>query len=107
VSIVASAPTTRKTVLVLGRSASGLPAPASADIDGGIAVLAIGWPLTETQRSVLREAEDAARRARVLFDAHLLASADGVVALIGAHDRLMLDAGPREARQIRRALGAR
>jgi hypothetical protein len=105
VSIVADAPTTRKTVLVLGRSAAGVPVPATAAIDGAIAVLAIGWPLTEAQRSVLRRAEDAARRARVVFDAHLIASPDGITPLVGGSARLILDAGPRETRRIRRALG--
>jgi len=104
VSIVASAPTTRKTVLVLGRSAAGLPVPATAEVDEGIVVLAIGWPLTDAQRAVLSEAEDAARRSRVVFDAQLIASADGLQRLIGGTDRVMLDAGPRESRRIRRAL---
>ena len=103
-SIVASAPTTRKTVLVLGRSAAGLPVPATAEVDEAIVVLAIGWPLTDTQHAVLHEAEDAARQARVVFDAHLIASADGIQRLIGGGDRVMLDAGPRETRRIRRAL---
>jgi len=104
VSIVASAPTTRKTVLVLGRSAAGLPVPPSVDGDEAIVVLAIGWPLTDAQRSVLHEAEDAARRSRVVFDAHLLASADGIAPMLGATDRLMVDAGARETRRIQRAL---
>jgi hypothetical protein len=104
VSLVASAPTTRKTVLVLGRSATGIPVPATADGDEAIVVLAIGWPLTDSQRSVLQEAEDAARRARVVFDAHLIASPDGIAPLVGGSDRVMLDAGPRETRRIRRAL---
>jgi len=104
VSLVASAPTTRKTVLVLGRTATGIPVPATADGDEAIVVLAIGWPLTETQRSVLRDAEDVARRARVVFDAHLLASPSGVATFVAGSDRVMLDAGTRETRKIRRAL---
>jgi len=104
VSIVASTPTTRKTVLVLGRSAAGLPVPATGETDDAIVVLAIGWPLTDAQRSVLQEAEDAARRARIVFDARLLASADAIRPILGVSDRLTLDAGPRETRRIRRAL---
>lgn len=106
-SIVASAPTTRKTVLVLGRSASGLPVPQTGESDEAIVVLTIGWPLSATQRSVLDAAEEEARRARVVFDAHLLASADGLPPLVGTSDRLMLDAGAREARRIRRVLARR
>lgn len=103
-SIVASTPTTRKTVLVLGRSAAGIPVPVTGDGDEAIVVLAIGWPLTETQRAVLRDAEDAARRARVVFDAHLIASPIGIARFVAGSDRVMLDAGPRETRRIRRAL---
>jgi len=104
VTIVASAPTTRKTVLVLGRSATGILVPETADGDEAILVLAIGWPLTDPQRAVLEAAEDAARRGRVVFDAQLIASAEGVAALVGSSDRLMIDAGGREARRIHRAL---
>jgi hypothetical protein len=104
VSIVANAPTTRKTVLVLGRSATGLAVPTTGEIEEAILVIALGWPLTEAQRSVLREAEDVARSARVVFDAHLVASPADLGPLIGGSDRLMLDAGYRESRRIRRAL---
>jgi len=104
VSIVVSAPSTRKTVLVLGRSASGLEVPMVAPIDDAIVVLAIGWPLSDPQRSVLEAAEVAARTGGVLFDAHLVGGPDGVPELVGATDRVLVDAKPREARRIRRAL---
>jgi hypothetical protein len=102
-----STPTLRKTVLVLGRSASGLPLPASTEILDGIVVLALGWPLTDAQRANLEEAEARARTARVRFDAHLLASPRQIRTLVEATDRMLVDANPREARRIRRALDRR
>jgi len=99
-------PTERRTVLVLGRSATGGTLPPVAEIRTTILVLAIGWPLTDTQRAVLDRAEELARSACVVLDAHLVSSAAAAAALIGSEDRLVLDAGPREARRIRRRLNA-
>jgi hypothetical protein len=107
VSSTVSAPVTRKTVLILGRSAVGLALPSSTPITGDIVVLVIGWPLTDQHRAVLKDAEAAARTARVRFDAHLLASARQIGPLVDAADRMLLDARPREARRIRRALERR
>jgi len=101
-----STPTERRTVLVLGRTATGGTLPAAAEIRDTILVLAIGWPLTDTQRAVLERAEGLARSARVILDAHLLSSAAAAAAFVGSEDRLVLDAGPREARRIRRGLNA-
>ena len=106
-SFLVSTPTMRKTVLVLGRSAAGLAPPAIAAEDEALVVLAIGWPLSDAQRSVLDAAEETARRDGVLFDAHLIAGPRDIVGLLGASDRLMLDAKPREARRIRRELDRR
>jgi hypothetical protein len=107
VSLLVSAPATRKTVLVLGHTASGLLVPTAGENDEAIMVLVIGWPVTEPQRAVLDRAEDAARTARITFDARLLASADEIPPLVETHDRLLLDANPRETRRIRRALARR
>lgn len=99
-------PTERRTVLVLGRTATGGTLPPIAEIRDIIVVLAIGWPLTDTQRAVLGRAEELARSARVILDAHLVSSAAAAAAFVGSDDRLVLDAGPREARRIRRRLNA-
>jgi hypothetical protein len=100
-------PTKRRTVVVLGRSARGATLPLVAEVRDTILVLAIGWPLTDTQRGVIDRAEELARTARVVLDAHLVSSAAAAAALVGSEDRLVLDAGSREARRIRRALGGR
>jgi hypothetical protein len=102
----ASTPTERRTVVVLGRSAHGTTLPPAGEIRDTIVVLAIGWPLTDTQRAVLDSAEELARTARVVLDAHLVASAAAASAFVGSGDRLLLDAGPREARRIRRKFNA-
>ena len=102
-----SIPTKRRTVVVLGRSARGATLPSVADVRDTILVLAIGWPLTDTQRGVLDRAEERARTARVVLDAHLVSSAAAAAALVGSEDLLVLDAGSREARRIRRSLGRR
>jgi hypothetical protein len=107
VTSVVSPPTTRKTVLVLGRSSSGLSVPSLTEADEAIVVLAIGWPVSDEQRSVLDAAEARARADGVPFDAHLLAGPDAVRGLVGGTDRIFVDAGPRETRRIRRALGRR
>jgi hypothetical protein len=99
-------PTERRTVLVLGRTATGGTLPPVAEIRDTILVLAIGWPLTDTQRAVLDQAEELARTARVVLDAHLVSSAAAAAAFVGSEDRLVLDAGRREARRIRRRLNA-
>jgi hypothetical protein len=99
-------PTERRTVLVLGRTATGGTLPPVAEIRDTILVLAIGWPLTDTQRAVLDRAEELARNARVILDAHLVSSAGAAATFVGSEDRLVLDAGPREARRIRRRLNA-
>jgi hypothetical protein len=104
---VVSPPTTRKTVLVLGRASSAISVPSLTEADEAIVVLAIGWPLSDDQRSVLDAAEAAARAGGVVFDAHLLAGPEAILPFIGAIDRVLLDAGPREARRIRRALARR
>jgi len=93
-------------VLVLGRTATGGTLPPVAEIRDIIVVLAIGWPLTDTQRAVLDRAEELARSARVVLDAHLVSSAAAAASFVGSGDRLVLDAGPREARRIRRRLNA-
>ena len=100
-------PTKRRTVVVLGRSARGATLPSVAEVRDAILVVAIGWPLTDTQRGVLDRAEELARIARVVLDAHLVSSAAAAAALVGSEDRLVLDAGSREARRIRRSLGRR
>jgi hypothetical protein len=100
-------PTERRTVLVLGRSATGGTLPPVAEIHDTIVVLAIGWPLTDTQRAVLERAQELARTARVALDAHLVSSAAAAAALVDSGDRLVLDAGSREARRIRRRLTPR
>jgi hypothetical protein len=102
-----SIPTKRRTVVVLGRSARGTTLPSVADVRDTVLVLAIGWPLTDTQRGVLDRAEELARTARVVLDAHLVSSAAAAAALVGSEDLLVLDAGSREARRIRRSLGRR
>ena len=99
-------PTKRRTVVVLGRSARGATLPSVAEVRDTILVLAIGWPLTDTQRGVLDRAEELARTARVVLDAHLVSSAAAAAALVGSEDRLVLDAGSWEARRIRRRLSA-
>ena len=99
-------PTERRTVLVLGRTATGGSLPPVAEIRETIVVLAIGWPLTDTQRAVLDRAEGLARSARVILDARLVSSAAAAASFVGSEDRLVLDAGPREARRIRRKLNA-
>ena len=99
-------PTKRRTVLVLGRSATGGTLPPVAEIRTTILVLAIGWPLTDTQRAVLDRAEELARSASVVMDAHLVSSAAAAAAFVGSEDRLVLDAGRRESRRIRRRLNA-
>jgi hypothetical protein len=104
VSTALNWPTTRRTVLVLGRSAAGSNVPNADDLDDTLTVLAIGWPLTAPQRAALEAAEHAARAARVVFDARLLASLGGVLPLVQAADRLMVDAKPRESKRIKRAL---
>ena len=101
-----STPTARRTVLVLGRSAHGATLPPLAEIHDTIVVLAIGWPLTETQRAGLDAAEELALTARVVLDSHLVSSAAAAAAFVGSEDRLVLDAGAREARRIRRTLKA-
>ena len=80
-------PTERHTVLVLGRSASGRRLP-------------------DAQRAVLDRVEALARTARVVLDARLVSSAAAAAAFVGSEDRLVLDAGSREARRIRRRLSA-
>ena len=101
-----STPTKRRTVVVLGRSARGTTLPSVAEVRDTILVLAIGWPLTDTQRAVLDRAEELARTARVVLDAHLVSSAAAAAAFVGSEDRLVLDAGSREARKIRQRLSA-
>jgi hypothetical protein len=101
-----STPTEGRTVLVLGRSAHDATLPPAGEIRDTIVVLAIGWPLTDTQRAVLDSAEELARAARVVLDAHLVSSATAASAFVGSGDRLVLVAGPREARRIRRKLNA-
>jgi hypothetical protein len=100
-------PTKRRTVVVLGRSARGATLPSVTEVRDTILVLAIGWPLTDAQRGVLDRAEELARTARVVLDAHLVSSAAAAAALVDTEDRLVLDAGSRETRQIRRSLGRR
>jgi len=99
-------PTERRMVLVLGRSASGATLPPLAEVRDTILVLAIGWPLTDAQRAVLERTEELAWRARVVLDARLVSSATAAAAFVGSEDRLVLDAGSREARKIRRRLNA-
>ena len=99
-------PTKRRTVVVLGRSARGATLPSVAEVRDTILVLAIGWPLTAAQRGVLEQAEELARRARVVLDARLVSSAAAATAFVGPDDRLVLDAGARETRRIRRRLSA-
>jgi hypothetical protein len=94
----------RKTVLVLGRSASGRTVPSLTEVDEAIVVLAIGWPLSDEQRSGLDAAEAAARAGRVLFDAHLIAGASAIHELVGEVDRILVDANGGETRRIRRAI---
>ena len=101
-----STPTKRRTVVVLGRSARGTTLPSVAEARDTILVLAIGWPLTDAQRDVLGRAEELARTARVVLDARLVSSAAAAAAFVGSEDRLVLDAGSREARKIRRTLSA-
>jgi len=101
-----STPTERRTVLVLGRSAHGATLPPVVEIRDSILVLAIGWPLTDTQRAVLERAEELARTARVVLDARLVSSAAAAAAFVGSEDQLVLDAGGREGRRIRRTLSA-
>ena len=103
-----SSPVTHRTVLVLGRRPSGNPWP-SADVlarSRALVVFAIGWPLTEAQRLRLDEAEALARAARVVLDAFLVPSSREVASRVEPGDRLTVDAGTREERRIRRALGA-
>jgi len=102
-----STPTAPRTVLVLGRSAHGVTLPPVAEIRDTILVLAIGWPLTDIQRAVLDSAEELARTARVVLDAHLVSSAAAAAAFVGSGDRLVLDASPRETRRIRRRITPR
>jgi hypothetical protein len=101
-----STPTERRTVLVLGRSAHGATLPPVGEIRDTILVLAIGWPLTDAQRAVLGRAGELARTARVALDSRLVSSAAAAAAFVGSEDRLVLDAGAREARRIRRTLKA-
>lgn len=100
-------PTKPRTVVVLGRSARGATLPPLAEVRDTILVLAIGWPLTDAQRDVLDRAEGLARTARVVLDAHLVSSAAAAAGFVGSEDRLVLDAGSREARRIRRSVGRR
>jgi hypothetical protein len=100
-------PTKRRTVVVLGHSARGATLPPMVEVRDTILVLAIGWPLTDAQRAVLGRAEELARNARVVLDSHLVSSAAAAAAVVGSEDRLVLDAGSREARRIRRSLGRR
>jgi hypothetical protein len=104
VNIAVSAPTTRRTVLVLGRSASATTLPTIGEALDALVVLAIGWPLSDRQRALLDDAETIARRLRVVLDAHLVASAHEAAALVDREDRLLIDAKPRESRRITRAL---
>ena len=106
-SSLVSAATSRKTVLVLGRSATGLTVLTLSQVDEAVVVLAIGWPLTPEQQSAVSAAQERARTARVVFDAHLLASPDAIRGLVGATDRILVDAKPRETRRIGRALARR
>lgn len=99
-------PTKRRTVVVLGRSARGATLPSVAEVRDTILVLAIGWPLTDTQRDVLGRAEELARTARVVLDARLVSSATAAAGFVGSEDRLVLDAGSRETRRIRRRFSA-
>jgi hypothetical protein len=80
--------------------------PPVAEIRDTILVLAIGWPLTDTQRAALDRAETLALSARVVLDSRLVSSAAAAAAFVGSEDRLVLDAGRREARRIRRTLRA-
>lgn len=103
-----SSPTTHRTVLVLGRRPSGSGWPFSDELSRSraLVVIAIGWPMTDTQRERLDHAEALASSAKVPFDTYLVPSSNEIAAHMELGDEVTVDAGTREERRIRRALGA-
>ncbi len=97
-----------RTVLVLGRRPSGSGWPSSQDLarSRALVVIAIGWPMTDAQRERLDRAEALASSAKVLLDAHLVPSSNEIASRMELGDEVTVDAGTREERRIRRALGA-
>ena len=96
----------QRTVLVLGRTAPDSTRLFPDDLDGSIAlvVIAIGWPMTETQRAIVDEALALARKRAIVFDAILAGSIAEGVAVVAARDRVLVAGGRREARRIERSL---
>ncbi len=103
-----SSPTTHRTVLVLGRRPSGSGWPSSEDLarSRALVVIAIGWPMTDAQRERLDLAETLASSAKVVLDAFLVPSSNEIASRMELGDEVTVDAGTREERRIRRALGA-
>jgi hypothetical protein len=102
-----SSPATHRTVLVLGRRPSGRGWPSADDLarSQALVVIALGWPVTDAQRERLDHAEALARSARVVLDAFLVPSSHEIASRMALGDELTVDAGAREERRIRRALG--
>lgn len=99
----------QRTVLVLGRTAPDSTRLFPDDLDGSIAlvVIAIGWPLTETQQVVVDDALALARERAIVFDAILAGSVDEGAEIVAARDRVLVAGGRREVRRIERSLHAR
>ena len=99
----------QRTVLVLGRTAPDSTGLFPDDLDGSIAlvVIAIGWPLTETQQVVVDEALALARERAIVFDAILAGSIAEGVEIVAARDRVLVAGGRREVRRIERSLRTR
>lgn len=99
----------QRTVLVVGRTAREPTQLFPDDVDGSIAlvVIALGWPLSDTQQLVVDDALAVARERGIVFEAILAGSAADGVESVAARDRVLLACGRREARRIERSLRTR
>jgi hypothetical protein len=101
--------TDRRVVVVLGAHASPGPHVSPDDVSRSttLAVLAIGWPLTQGQDRAVQTALATAREHGTVLDAMLVASAADAARSVEASDHVVIDGSGRERRAIRRALRAR
>ena len=100
--------TDTRTVLVIGRRATAVPAlDGSAWIGGaGVCVLTIGWPVSDVQAALVERAIDLAREARVRIEAVLVTSAGEAARYVQPGDDVRLVATARESKRLARSLAS-
>jgi hypothetical protein len=99
----------QRTVLVVGPRSDECSLLYPEDVNGSmtLVVIAVGWPLTSTQRATVEACRELAREAGIVFDASLVGSfAEGLEA-VSTRDRVLLGTDGRETRRCNRILRGR